>query len=79
MKNINAKTARAIAEQLNIDRLPGIFHRIITASNKGELSLTLDFPLNRAEREAITEKGFLIMNLPSIAQQKDGDFHSIEW
>jgi len=79
MENFNAEQARQIVDSLHIDELHNILVDIKSKAEQGETVLHIYKSIKVKTRQVLTEKGFRVVDRPSIAIQKDGLYYSIYW
>jgi cupin superfamily acireductone dioxygenase involved in methionine salvage len=79
MENFNAEQAKQIVNSLHTDELHNILVDIKSKAEQGETVLHIYKSIKAKTKQVLTEKGFKVIDQPSIAIQKDGLYYSIYW
>ena len=79
MKDFNAEQAKQIVDSLHIDELHNILVDIKSKAEQGETVLHIYKSIKEKTKQVLIEKGFKVVDQPSIAIQKDGLYYSIYW
>ena len=79
MKDFNAQQAKQTVDSLYIDELHNILVNIKSKSEQGETVLHIYKSIKGKTLDALRDKGFKVIDQPSIAIQKDGLYYSIYW
>jgi hypothetical protein len=79
MENFDAKQAKEIVDSLHTDELHNILVDIRAKAEKGETVLHVYNFIKTKTRDALIEKGFEIIDHPSISIQKEGLYYSVYW
>jgi hypothetical protein len=79
MENFNAEQAKHIVDSLHTDELHNILTDIKKEAEKGKSVCDFYRYIEKGTRQVLTEKGFKVIEHPSIAIQKDGLYHSVYW
>lgn len=83
--SFTAADARKISESVSTkkqkEQLDKVLKKIYFAAKGtgGCKAISIDFPLNKAVREELENRGFGVVNLGGLAVQKDGVYHNITW
>lgn len=79
MENFNAEQAKQIVDSLHIDELHNIMVDIKNKAEQGETVLHIYKSIKAKTKQILSEKGFRVVDQPSIAIQKGGLYYSIYW
>lgn len=79
MKNFNAEQARQIVDSTHIDELHNILVEIKNKAEQGETVLHIYKDIKSKTKQILIEKGFRVVEQPSIAIQRDELYYSIYW
>lgn len=79
MENFNAEQAKQIVDSLHTDELHNILVDIKNKAEQGETVLHIYKSIKAKTKQVLSEKGFRVVDQPSIAIQKDGLYYSIYW
>ena len=79
MKDFNAQQAKQIVDSLYIDELHNILVDIKAKAEQGETVLHIYEPLKSNTVSDLKNRGFEVINQPSISIQKDNLYYSIYW
>ena len=79
MENFNAEQAKQIVDSLYKDELHNILVEIKNKAEQGETVLHIYKSIKPKTRQVLREKGFEVLDQPSIAFQRDGVYYSIYW
>jgi len=79
MENFNAEQAKQIVDSTHIDELHNILVEIKNKAEQGETVLHIYKEIKAKTRQILTEKGFRVVEQPSIAIQRDELYYSIYW
>lgn len=79
MENFNAEKARQIVDSLDTDELHNILVDIKSKAEQGETVLHIYKSIKPKTKQLLTEKGFRVVDHPSLAIQKDGLYYSVYW
>jgi len=77
--NFNAEQARNIVRTKKKVDLKPILEKIRIIAESGRSQITISVSLNSLAKQELERRGFAVEDLPSIAIQKDGDYHCIHW
>lgn len=79
MEIFNADQAKQIVDSLHTDELHSILLDIKIKAEQGETVLNIYKSLKSKTKQVLTEKGFRVVDQPSISIQKDGLYYSVYW
>ena len=79
MKDFNAKQAKQIVDSLYIDELNNILADIKEKAEQGESVLHIYKGIKSKTKKVLVEKGFEVIEQPSIAYAKDELRYSVYW
>lgn len=79
IKDFNADKAREILETIQTDELEKILLDIKSKAEEGESVLHIYTSLKSKTKEELVNRGFKVIDQPSIAMQRDGLYYSICW
>lgn len=79
MDIINAKQAKEFANRKRQNTVEAVLTDIKQSAIKGDYNLTISTYLDNIVLSSLEKLGFVVKTLPSIAQQKNGDYHVISW
>jgi hypothetical protein len=79
MENFNAEQAKQIADSLYVNELHNILVEIKKKAEQGETVLYLYKTIKAKTKQVLREKGFEVVDEPSIAIQREGLYYSIRW
>ena len=79
MEDFNAEQAKQIVDSLYTDELHNILVDIKNKAEQGETVLHIYKSIKPKTKQVLTEKGFNVVDQPSIAIQKDGLYYSVYW
>lgn len=79
MENFNAEQAKQIVDSLHTDELHSILVDIKNKAEQGETVLHIYKSIKAKTKQVLIEKGFRVVDQPSIAIQKEGLYYSIYW
>ena len=79
MENFNADQARKIVDSLSDNELHDILVDIKLKAEHGKSVLHIYKPIKNNTVDRLKQKGFEVINAPSIAIQKDSLYYSIYW
>lgn len=79
MDDFNAESARKISAGIKNKQLLRVLSEIKTEAHKGLDLLHIKYQLNDITIELLKQKGFDVINEPSLATQRDGLYHRITW
>ena len=76
---LTAQQAKELVEKTYTDDFNEIMAKIENAANNGKTLLHLYEPMKPTTRQKLTDLGYDIPPMASIATQKDGLYHTIHW
>ena len=79
MENFNAEQAKQIVDSLHKEELHNILVDIKNKAQEGETVLHIYKNIKGKTKQVLTEKGFKVVDQPSISIQKDGLYYSVYW
>ncbi len=79
MENFNAQQAKQIVDSLYTDKLHNILVDIKNKAEKGESVLHIYNPIKGKTVDILRDKGFKVIDQPSIAIQRESLYYSIYW
>lgn len=79
MEKFNAQQAKQIVDSLHTDELHKILVDIKSKAEQGETVLHIYNSIKPKTKQALIEKGFRVVDQPSMAIQKDGLYYSVYW
>ena len=79
MENFNAEQAKQIVDSLHKEELHNILVDIKNKAQEGETVLHIYKKIKGKTKQVLTEKGFKVVDQPSISIQKDGLYYSVYW
>lgn len=78
-KLLTAREARVLVKNTYSNELEEVLQQIERFAKKGETKLHIHKSLNKQTLFKLKELGYDIPPIPSIATQKDGIYHTIQW
>ena len=75
----NAEQAKQIVDSLHKEELHNILVDIKNKAQEGETVLHIYKNIKGKTKQVLTEKGFKVVDQPSISIQKDGLYYSVYW
>jgi len=80
LEKFDAKRAREFYQDLDKPKLNLVLYSIVRkCRERGRRILYVDFSLDEETLEELKKRGFKVKNMPPLAIQKEGLYHSVSW